>query len=408
MANKAKRRVNAAPTPKQLAARRKFARMSKALARERRKAKAEEARILSGKNPGRRGVLLTDGRRSKKGKRRNCACNPPKGYKCSCTSPTGAPAKARKAAKPAGSVKTIAGGPKNVRKARAAHSRRLKAMESPAPRYGGFEAASKGGSRDFWPGGQYGPKTQLGRSIGNAGRPQYVIRKLHLEGRLKGRESELVTTVRLQPGKVYADGGGRFRVVSAKKKNPGRRRFTAKQDRQARHIAASERKAGFGKKAARGIGYATVQARRRNSAAAEEVKELNAEFLGRQGRKKYESWTARSTPAHTGELGRLLAFDTTKEQLVFDPRDGYYLVADKNRRLHIVQRSRTPERFEPNSDLGELLKVDYLAVKRHLDNKPTDYYHKFQPTRPRLKTDKEGMLYIAGGSYGIGELGIDG
>ena len=37
-----------------------------------------------------------------------------------------------------------------------------------------------------------------------------------------------------------------------------RRRFTAKQDRQAKHIAASERKQGKPAKVAKRIGYATV------------------------------------------------------------------------------------------------------------------------------------------------------
>ena len=40
---------------------------------------------------------------------------------------------------------------------------------------------------------------------------------------------------------------------------PGRgHRFTEKEDRQAGHIAASMRKRGYGAKAARSIGYATV------------------------------------------------------------------------------------------------------------------------------------------------------
>jgi hypothetical protein len=40
---------------------------------------------------------------------------------------------------------------------------------------------------------------------------------------------------------------------------PGRgKRFTAKEDRQAGHIAASERKAGLSAKEAKSIGYATV------------------------------------------------------------------------------------------------------------------------------------------------------
>ena len=39
---------------------------------------------------------------------------------------------------------------------------------------------------------------------------------------------------------------------------PGRSRFTEKEDRQAKHIAASERKRGRSAEAARRIGYATV------------------------------------------------------------------------------------------------------------------------------------------------------
>lgn len=37
-----------------------------------------------------------------------------------------------------------------------------------------------------------------------------------------------------------------------------RRRFTAKEDRQAGHIAASERKRGMSAKRAKSVGYATV------------------------------------------------------------------------------------------------------------------------------------------------------
>ena len=39
---------------------------------------------------------------------------------------------------------------------------------------------------------------------------------------------------------------------------PGKGRFTKKQDRQAGHITASERKRGMSEKEARSIGYATV------------------------------------------------------------------------------------------------------------------------------------------------------
>jgi len=43
------------------------------------------------------------------------------------------------------------------------------------------------------------------------------------------------------------------------------RRFTAKEDRQAKHIAASERARGMSAKRARSVGYATVQKRRQES-----------------------------------------------------------------------------------------------------------------------------------------------
>ncbi len=41
-----------------------------------------------------------------------------------------------------------------------------------------------------------------------------------------------------------------------------KRRFTAKEDRQAGHIASSERARGVSAKEARSIGYATVNARK--------------------------------------------------------------------------------------------------------------------------------------------------
>jgi hypothetical protein len=42
---------------------------------------------------------------------------------------------------------------------------------------------------------------------------------------------------------------------------PGPSRFSAKEDRQASHVAASERSRGMSPKEARSVGYATVVAR---------------------------------------------------------------------------------------------------------------------------------------------------
>ena len=43
---------------------------------------------------------------------------------------------------------------------------------------------------------------------------------------------------------------------------PGKSRFSAKQDRQAAHVAASERARGMSAKEAKSVGYATVQAQK--------------------------------------------------------------------------------------------------------------------------------------------------
>lgn len=43
---------------------------------------------------------------------------------------------------------------------------------------------------------------------------------------------------------------------------PGKSRFTPKEDRQAKHIAESERKEGKSAKEAKSIGYATVNAQK--------------------------------------------------------------------------------------------------------------------------------------------------
>lgn len=56
---------------------------------------------------------------------------------------------------------------------------------------------------------------------------------------------------------------GAYQAISGGKKMPGKgRRFSEKQDRQAAHIAASERARGKSAKEAKSIGYATVNAQK--------------------------------------------------------------------------------------------------------------------------------------------------
>ena len=112
------------------------------------------------------------------------------------------------------------------------------------------------------------------------------------------------------------------------------------------------------------------------------------------------------TPAHLAELGALYQIKTTLETFNFDPRDNYILCADTAKRLHIA--FATKERFEANADMGEVKEITYFVVKVHLDNTPTEYFHKFEPKRPQLVTDGEGLLCFAGGTYRITAAGIEG
>src|SRR5215216_3803684 len=144
--------------------------------------------------------------------------------------------------------------------------------------------------------------------------------------------------------------------------------------------------------------------RRRNSAS--EADQLHETFLGRPTDEVITMRTPAGTPKHITGLGQLLKIHTDKQTLIFDERDGYTLCADPSEGLHIG--SRCDERFEALADLGEIRRITYAATKNHLDNRPVEYFHDTEPTRPRLTTDKDGLLLIEGGDYSISAAGIEG
>jgi len=56
--------------------------------------------------------------------------------------------------------------------------------------------------------------------------------------------------------------------------------------------------------------------------------------------------------------------------------------------------------------VGELHQINYTRMER---GKRIEYYHRFNRPRPVLVTDGKGKaLWIAGGSYRVGEKGIEG
>lgn len=403
-----RRKVRAAPSPAQLRARRAFTKMAKERAR------AAKAKRKGNKPAGRRGVLLTNGKRSKRAK----GTNPPKGYTCKCTSPTGKPAAAKPAAKrkSSGVQSVSSAGPRNVKRARKLHGAALRKSGSPLierAKRGPLLGPSVGPVEGYYPSRGNADAAALKREMERA---LGEYRKLDAQWKAKRYSYTDGGTPESRKERRYLQDrlgyfGRRHMAYKLKwqramKRNP--KRFSAKQDRQAKHIATSERKRGYSPARARGIGYGHL-AKRRNSPATDAA-QLNAEFLGRPGRAEYDATAAKATPLHIAELGRLQRIRTDAEIFDFNPADKYMLVADRSRRLHIVQRvpASKAERFERNKDFGEIQQIEYFAVKQHLDNAPISYFHKFEPKKPRLKSDSEGLLRIVGGTYGITELGIEG
>jgi hypothetical protein len=151
---------------------------------------------------------------------------------------------------------------------------------------------------------------------------------------------------------------------------------------------------------ARGV-LLTGRNRRHNDSAAD----LRATFSGLPQDKVTTVIAPEGTPAHVVAMGELLQLKTTRETIDFDKGEAT-LAVDAREKLHILSPVGNNGAFDALEDLGEIKEVTYSANK-HDGSGIQEYYHDFAEeggSKPRLTTDREGMLHIKGGSYTIDEV----
>ena len=160
------------------------------------------------------------------------------------------------------------------------------------------------------------------------------------------------------------------------------------------------------KKSSKKAAWAKRATRRRNQSPAQ-LAAISETFLGRpMNGRVANKYAPASAPKDLADLGRLVEIRTTKEQFNFSPSDGYRLAANGTGKLWIV--ASKDERIEASTDLGEIVQLTYSARKTHHDNKMFDHYHDFNSPRPHLRTDSDGKLLITGGAYKVLSEGITG
>jgi hypothetical protein len=146
--------------------------------------------------------------------------------------------------------------------------------------------------------------------------------------------------------------------------------------------------------------------RRCNSAAPAAVALLHQQFLGRPSTQSRAVEASAAAPAHVAQLGILVELKAKAETFRFEESEKMLLCAGANGKLYIVG----PVAIEAGAHFGELITVNYVAKKSHIEaGKVIEYVHDFGEEggrRPTLGTDKDGSFIITGGSYRITPDGI--
>ncbi len=258
-------------------------------------------------------------------------------------------------------------------------------------------------------------RTKRARKIVRAKRQQIVYRRQHgapVKGKFKWNPAGLAPKYQRMYAAILAsirkrgEYPGREKEVAARTVEEFASKGTVKNP-TARRVLARHYRNGvlLNKRAAKPAGKLPNGRRRSNSAAGADV--LRQTFVGRKTRKLVSAPAPTGTPQHVTGLGSLVEIETTKEVFGFSPGEAMLVADPSGQHLHIVGNVRT----DPGQDFGEVECVTYNATKRHLDNKPTDYFHDFGEDggkRPRLVSDEEGMLKFRGGAYSIEAAGITG
>lgn len=142
---------------------------------------------------------------------------------------------------------------------------------------------------------------------------------------------------------------------------------------------------------------------RRNSA----VNEVFRTFVGRDSANINEVDFPNGSPTNLAQLGLLTELKSETETFQFAESERVFLAADGRGNLYVGGKQQP---VEPNTSFGKLLGISYVCKKTHIEpGKTIEYVHKFGDEGgkcPTLRSDKEGRFTIKGGTYTVTSAGI--
>lgn len=164
--------------------------------------------------------------------------------------------------------------------------------------------------------------------------------------------------------------------------------------------------------------------KKKNSTAADfrqhqtqTLKDLSKMFQGRANGEKQRVLESDYTPKDKGRLGTLVQIKVKDggRTIPIDFDGEAFLSMDLRKNLHISGKDSRVDNIKLPAKghlryLGELVQVDYITNKKHIENdKTVRFFHKLgEVTKecPNLFVDDEGFLHIQGGGYDIWDVGI--
>ncbi|MBO0719211.1 MAG: hypothetical protein J2P41_00180 [Blastocatellia bacterium] len=146
--------------------------------------------------------------------------------------------------------------------------------------------------------------------------------------------------------------------------------------------------------------------RRRSNETPEQIRK---EFAGSVSGHR-DLYFPEGTPQGLAKLGKLISI-TTEEGTIKPVAGSAWLCADTKGHLHLGSTSGAPLYDGPKRDFGEVSKIEYEDLKKHLGyTKPTIFFHHVGERtgeRPTLHADGRGGLVFRGGAYWIGPRGLE-
>jgi hypothetical protein len=145
--------------------------------------------------------------------------------------------------------------------------------------------------------------------------------------------------------------------------------------------------------------------RKRNPSPAEIRKEFAGSVSGAR-----QLFFPEGSPHGMAKLGKLVSI-TTEEGTIKPVSGTAWLCSDTKGHLHLGSVSGAPLYDGPRRDFGEVTRIEYEDMKKHLGySKPTIFFHHTgteDGIRPTLHADGKGGLIFRGGHYRITSRGLE-